>query len=714
MHAPVASKSGVSSENDALADPAPRSTAKPRFGQALPLWLQLGLAPLLLGILVVLLVGAAYYFATRDGYLQRTEEQLLTVVTLAAENLDVLLNERVRVVRTLATDGRLVDALRKDPNRLADLNAAARRQRIADLDATWRGLPQGPPIGADAAHADLAPVLAERLNNPTARFLQSHQALFPGIYGEIFLTDRFGALVASTGRLTTLAHGHKYWWQGAYAEGQGRIYLDDRGVDDSVGDIVLGVVVPVRDGDEILGILKANLLIRDLVRLVDAANPLLQFALVRSGGRVLLEAEASPLSTTGSGAEVTLMARREPVSRSFASTVQAMVLAGAPITLTLSDADFAFGGKPTSSDADHRGGNAGEHWSLMVRRFISIGDVVGISTGGLLLIAGMVLMVVVPVSGWFGWQLARPIDRMAARLARFTPGGPLESGEAEIRARAPREVQRLDAAFREMAGRIAEQAVSIDALSAEVARRERAEAEQQQLLAGLERSNSELAQFAYVASHDLQEPLRVVISYLQLVERRYAERLDDDGREFIEFAVDGARRMKVLIQDLLELSRVATRYEPFADTDANQLLEQVLGDLGAMIKEHHVQIQTEPLPMLHADPTQLRQLLQNLIGNAIKFHHPQREPVVRVAAERTADAGRPGWLLVVGDNGIGIAEAYFDRIFGVFQRLHTRDAYPGTGIGLAVCKKIAERHGGWIRVVSEPDAGSRFEVFLPD
>ena len=697
-----------------VAGDASRLAPRPRFSGALPLWIQLSLAPLLLGILVMVLAGTAYYLATKDQYLQQSEQQLLTVATLSAENLNDLLNERVRVVRTLATDVRLLDALREDPNRLENLDPAARQQRLAALDQAWRQLPAAAPTDSAGAHAGMPPVLAERVGNPTAAFLKSHQTLFPGVYGEIFLTDRFGALIAATGRLTTLAHAHKYWWKAAYADGRGQIYLDDRGFDESVGDIVLGVVVPVHDGGEILGIIKANILVRDLVRLVEAADPSLQFAVVRSSGRVLLEQGPKPLSTNLSAAEAALMARREPVSASIASAVQAMVVAVAPIELTLSDPDLGFGGRPTSPDVDHRGGNAGEYWGLMVRRFVGVDDVLGMSPGGFALLASFVLAVAVPISGWFGWRLARPIDRMAARIEGYTPGGDLEPNLPVRQRRGSRELQRLDAAFVDMAGRIAKQAVSIDILAAEVGRRQRAEAEQRKLLAELKRSNEELGKFAYVASHDLQEPLRMVSSYLQLIERRYSATLDDKGRQFIGYAVDGARRMKGLIQDLLALSRVTTHAHPPEDIDANQVLEQVLQDLRASIDEHDARVQTEQLPMLRADPTQLRQLMQNLIGNAIKFRHPDRSPIVRITARPCIETGTAGKLLVVSDNGIGIASDYFDRIFEVFQRLHTRDAYSGTGIGLAVCKKIAERHGGWIRVSSEPGAGSRFEVFVPD
>ena len=224
----------------------------------------------------------------------------------------------------------------------------------------------------------------------------------------------------------------------------------------------------------------------------------------------------------------------------------------------------------------------------------------------------------------------------------------------------------------------------------------------------LSRSNKELEQFAYVASHDLQEPLRMVASYTQLIAQRYRGKLDADADEFINYAVDGATRMQAIINDLLALSRVSTRNTAFSKVDAKLALDKALANLRLVIGETGAVISCDSLPTLNADGSQLTQLFQNLIGNAIKFCG-SNSPCVEIGAEQQDGE----WMFHVRDNGIGIAPEYFERIFLMFQRLHTKKEYPGTGIGLTICKKIIERHGGRIWIESKPGKGTTFYFTIP-
>jgi light-regulated signal transduction histidine kinase (bacteriophytochrome) len=230
-------------------------------------------------------------------------------------------------------------------------------------------------------------------------------------------------------------------------------------------------------------------------------------------------------------------------------------------------------------------------------------------------------------------------------------------------------------------------------LAVELDERRRAE----QLLAhyaeDLKRSNAELEEFAYVASHDLQEPLRMVSSFTQLLGKRYQGKLDQDADDFITYAVEGATRMQRLLQDLLAYSRVGTRGKPLAPKDCNVIFDQARTNLLTALEESGAQVGSGPLPTVQGDEVQLIQLFQNLLANALKFRGEQ-PPVIQVSAQEDDGA----WRFAVRDNGIGIAPAHQERIFMIFQRLHRRSEYPGTGIGLAICKKIVERHGGrlWV------------------
>jgi signal transduction histidine kinase len=239
-------------------------------------------------------------------------------------------------------------------------------------------------------------------------------------------------------------------------------------------------------------------------------------------------------------------------------------------------------------------------------------------------------------------------------------------------------------------------------------RKQAAERKQQEYLRELKRSNEELEQFAYVASHDLQEPLRMVASYTELLAERYRGKLDPQADKFIGYAVDGARRMQGLIRDLLAFARVSSKAKPLRPTDSETVLERVLTDLRPVMEKARATVTRGKLPTVNADDSQLGQVLQNLIGNAIKFHG-QKPPQVEVSAEFVDEM----WRFTVADNGIGINPDSGERIFQMFQRLHTREEYEGSGIGLAIAKRIVERHGGRIWFDSAPGEGTTFRFTLP-
>jgi len=317
---------------------------------------------------------------------------------------------------------------------------------------------------------------------------------------------------------------------------------------------------------------------------------------------------------------------------------------------------------------------------------------------------GAIALILAVLAGWF---VAVTITRPVRRLVEATEDVGRGNLERKVVTTGKDEISDLSRSFEQMTKNLRETLVSRDKLAEEVAERKQAEENLKQTMADLERSNAELERFAYIASHDLQEPLRMVSSYTQLLERRYKDKLDADAHDFIGYAVNGAKRMQQLINDLLTYSRVGTRGKPFESTDCEAVLNAALANLQVAVSESGAVVTHDLLPTVKADEGQLVQLFQNLLDNAIKFHGKE-PPRVHVSAEKKDDE----WVFSVKDNGIGINPQYFERVFIIFQRLH-REEYRGTGIGLAIAKRIVHRHGGRIWIESELGKGSTFYFALP-
>ncbi len=257
--------------------------------------------------------------------------------------------------------------------------------------------------------------------------------------------------------------------------------------------------------------------------------------------------------------------------------------------------------------------------------------------------------------------------------------------------------------------RTAKLASTSERLMLELMERKRAEEKLKETMAELERSNAELQRFAYVASHDLQEPLRKIQAFGDRLRGKYADMLDDRGRDYLLRMGSAAARMQALINDLLTLSRVTTKAQPFVPVNLGKVVKEVLSDLEDHIKRTGGHVEVGDMPTIDADPTQMRQLFQNLVDNALKFHPAEEKPVVRIRAQQLNEICQ----IIVEDNGIGFDEKHLERIFTVFQRLHGRGEYEGTGVGLPICRKIAERHSGTITAMSTPNQGATFVVTLP-
>ena len=350
---------------------------------------------------------------------------------------------------------------------------------------------------------------------------------------------------------------------------------------------------------------------------------------------------------------------------------------------------------------------------------------------GLLLIVGFVLSVA--ASMFLARRMVTPIRALQASAARIGAGAldqsiKVDTGD-ELEALAE-EFNRMSARLREsyanleqqVEDRTADLVKTNEQLHVEIFEREQAQEELAAFTAKLQQSNRELQDFASVAAHDLQEPLRKIQAFGNRLETKCSDMLSEQGRDYLSRMLDAATRMRSLIDDLQTFSRVTTQGQPFVRVDLTQVIQEVLSDLEVSIEDVGGTVEVDGLPTLDADPLQMRQLFQNIIGNALKYHLPGRPPVVKVHGQflnghahhpEGSPPAQGSWQITVEDNGIGFDEKYLDRLFVIFQRLHGRGEYDGNGVGLAICRKIAERHGGSITAESTQGEGSTFIVTVP-
>jgi signal transduction histidine kinase len=662
---------------------------------------RLALLPLIVGVVVAVILIFSYYTLTRDARLQEIGRGLADQATVSANSLDYLLRTAIRVVKTLANDAALGEAIAIDRDGFTTLSDDERSSRLRALNARWMRTTD-----------EASPFIQGYLNNAAAQRLKQHQDQFPGVYGELFVTDRSGALVGATGRLTTLAHGHKPWWQAAYADGRGMIFLDDRGFDESVGEPVLGIVAPVTRNGEVIGILKANMLLRGLFATVvtqGAANNRTEKALVRSAGSVLMEPGAELLSTSLPEYEIERMAARTDFVDIAKGPAHSLVQAFAPIPLTLGTEAIGFGGSEAS--VGHRLGNRGDYWGVLVTRNVGIAGVLGLPLWLLVVGTTSVLLLIAVASGYLGHRLAQPIRTVASKMTRYRR----DAVVPRLDDRGPPEVRELSKAFHDMAERIAQQTASIEALNAEVARREAAEERavkaHAELRQAFEKSLqleklSALGTFIGGIAHEINNPLMGLSNFISYVE---AKTPDPKHAEILGRAQAQVQRIK----------RIVERVQGYSAKQAAETgpidIEKVISDAGLLVKPQldlfgitlDVQI-PKPPPVVVNNKDILDQVLVNLLLNAIHAvsNQPRREIRIDVKTVPT------GATITVEDSGPGVPESLSRSIFNPF--FTTKQPGQGTGLGLSVSLRELSEIGGSLSLDQSYSGGARFVVLLPD
>ncbi len=509
------------------------------------------------------------------------------------------------------------------------------------------------------------------------------------VFPEIFVTNKYGANIAQTGKTTDYRQDDEQWWQTAKEAG---VYITDIGYDKSAGVYSINICLRIDDKvGNFLGVMKAVFNIKGIVHVIKESEDnskykTANFELLTRAGNVIYDTSTFEFLKNVPEEKLAYFTHEYDDYTIFKKTGKEEKL----IVHAHSSGYKSF---------------KGLKWILILEYETNelFAPVYQLQKD--LLAAFLVVIMFAALLGFLGSRYIVKSIRKLQEVAIKIGKGDLDTS---VIIRSNDEIGHLSRAFAEMTRELKQKTTSVDNLNEEITERKLAEEKLARRTGELARSNAELQQFAYIASHDLQEPLRMVTSYVQLLAQRYKDRLDTDANEFIHFAVDGTERMQRLINGLLMYSRVESRGKPFTLTDCETVLKHVLINLQTSIEENKAVITHDPLPKVVTDDIQLSQLFQNLIGNAVKFHGKDA-PRVHVSAGNDGDK----WVFSVRDNGIGIEEKYKEKIFQIFQRLHSRSEYSGTGIGLAVCKKIVERHGGQIWIDSESGKGTVFYFTVP-
>ncbi|MCP4401078.1 MAG: PAS domain-containing protein [bacterium] len=805
--------------------------------------IKLGLKIFILGVIVLFAALCVVYYSNYNNTLHDEFRHTTSVVDAVSMSMEQLLSEKIKLAQTLAITPILKEALEASNRSYSTLSERRKNEKIHQQNERWK-----------TSKNEHDAFILEFTENSAARFLKEQQNTLAGEYGEIFLTNKYGALVASTGRLTTFAHGHKYWWQGAYNNGAGSVFFDDRGYDDSVGGYVLGVVLPIKQGDEIVGIVKVNLNILGAISTLIVSSyqeHFGDFKLVRSGGEIIFDDGSEPLKNRIPDVLSEKLQRGDTQPFVFEDSENTWLIGISEIGITSGMNDVGFGG--TFESVDHKKGNIGESWYVINYRTMTHVLTPLKNVTFITFIIGVLLTILLAFAALFlGNQTAKPLMQFiehSQKIAKGTFGSRISISRHD-------EIGYLGNAFNNMAEELEKTTTSMVNIESEIAERKRAEealresemvladilestlsgywdwdlinnteylsptfkkmfgyedhelpnspdtwqklifeedlpdvlkiferhvkshgrelfhsevryrhrdgatiwvicagrviewlddgtpvrmvgchvditeqkqAEEKRAVAEaslrklhgeleqrvkertkeLEIANAELSQYAYVVSHDLKAPLRAIHNYSDFLREDLEGVLDGDQKEYLDGLNRAVGQGEGLINDLLALARVDKSDDASEVIDIKAFIHELAGS--ANLPDNVELLVSDNLPSMKVDKILLAQVFRNLIENAIKFNHLQ---VKRIRIDRN-DAGEGNVELVVRDNGIGIETRFFDKIFLVFQRLHTRTEYEGTGIGLAIVKKAIIKMGGCIRVESEPGKGSAFYINIP-
>ena len=673
---------------------------------------KLSLAILMTGMIILITVSYTIYKISYNSIIKSQLMYTKSIADEVSDDIDHLLHEKIKTTLTLANTPIIIKALEKSNLSYANLSGEKRTKSIRLLNERWKST------------KDLADsFILKFTDNKVSHFLKDQQARLKGEYGEIFLTNKFGALVASTSKLSTLAHEHKYWWLGSYLNGEGAVFLDDRGYDDSVGGYVLGLVVPIRRGTEIIGILKCNLnILGSISELISGAEDKLmgKFKLTRSGGMVVFEEGFEPLSTQIHEPIFSKLKSENGESFIISDSGEKYLVGLSEISLTKEQKGYGFGG--TFESIDHKMGNTGESWYVICYRQMSVVLAPTIKSIESIVLGGIaIILILVLVSYLFGRKIAQPLTALGKATDE------IGKGDFEYRIDTGRndEFGKLAHSFNNMANKLQQTTTSLDELNKEIVKRKQAEEEvsetNRQLEQAIERAN-EMAVDAEVASmakseflanmsHEIRTPMNAVIGFTDML---LDTKLDETQTDYLRTIKGSGENLISLINDILDFSKIEAGDLDFDEIDfdpellAYDVCEVIRPRIGSKPIEILCRIGDNLPSYIKGDPGRYRQVLTNLMGNASKFTD-SGEIELSLDIEEEKDV-RIKLHATIRDTGIGLPKDKLATIFEPFKQADgsTTREYGGTGLGLSICKKISKLMDGDVWVESELSKGSIF------
>ena len=653
---------------------------------------------LITGLVALVLLSFVIHQFNYQSFMKSQLIYTQSIVDEVSDDIDLLLNEKVKTALTLANTPIIIKSLETSNSSYADLSDKKREGSIKGQNKKWKSI-------KDPADK----FILKFTNNDVSRFLKNQQATLKDEYGEIFLTNKFGALVASTSKLSTFAHGHKYWWLGSYNNGKGAVFFDDRGYDDSVGGYVLGLVVPVRKGTEIIGILKCNLNIFGSVSkllLHDQDKLLGNFKLIRSGGRIVFEEGFEPLSRRVNNSVFNTLKDKNSEPFLLYDFGKKYLVGFSEIKLTKGEKGYGFGG--TFESIDHKKGNTGESWYVLVYQQMSLILMpINESIKSILLTGATIIFVLALVSYLFGRSMAKPLailDKATEKIGRGNFEFKIDIGQnGEFRNLANSfnnmvsKVQQRDNALQNQADELMEKNLELDIRNKQI-----------------EKANSLKDEFLSTMSHELRTPLNSVIT-LSHVLINYTDKnkkWTKDEDEYLEVIYRNGKKLLALVNDILDLSKIESgRMEVNISTfSVRTMIVEILDGLKIISSDKNIYLTnkiSEDL-QIESDSIRLYQVLQNLISNAVKFTDQGGVTI-------TGGCDAMKMHVEIIDSGIGISKQELSYIFEEFRQVDGTAArkYEGTGLGLAIAYKAVKILRGDLTVESIPGKGSTFTLSLP-